>query len=180
MKYLVVIDMQKDFVTGALGTREAQAILPGVIERIRAAKAAGETVVYTLDTHADNYLETAEGKKLPVPHCIRGTEGWLPEEGVAEALGLARCFEKPSFGCPALAEYLAGEARHWNRPVSQSMTIELIGVCTDICVISNALLIKAVLPEANLIVNSRLCAGVTPEAHEAALTVLKSCLIDVI
>lgn len=178
MKYLIVIDMQKDFVTGALGTKEAQTILPGVIERIRAARAAGEKVVYTLDTHSEDYLSTAEGKKLPVPHCIRGTAGWLPEAGVAEVLGLARCFEKPTFGCQELAEFLKGEARHWNRPVSESMTIELIGVCTDICVISNALLIKAALPEANLIVNSGLCAGTTPENHAAALKVMQSCLID--
>lgn len=179
MNYLVVIDMQKDFVTGALGTKEAQAILPGVIDRIRAARAAGDTIVYTLDTHAEDYLNTAEGRKLPVPHCIRGTEGWMPEAGVAEALGLSRCFEKDTFGSRALADYMKGEEQRWNGPASKTMTIELIGVCTDICVISNALMIKAAVPEANLIVNSALCAGVTPESHAAALKVMQSCLIDV-
>ena len=174
--FLIIVDMQKDFVDGALGTPEAAAVAPRVAEKIRGFD--GEIVV-TLDTHGEDYLSTAEGKKLPVPHCIRGTAGWLPEAGVAEALGLARCFEKPTFGCPELAEFLKGEARHWNRPVSQSMTIELIGVCTDICVISNALLIKAALPEANLTVNSGLCAGTTPENHAAALKVMQSCLIDV-
>ena len=179
MKYLIVIDMQKDFVTGALGTKEAQTILPGVIERILAARAAGEKVVYTLDTHSEDYLSTAEGKKLPVPHCIRGTAGWLPEAGVAEALGLARCFEKPTFGCPELAEFLKGEARHWNRPVNQSMTIELIGVCTDICVISNALLIKARMPEVPVSVDPDCCAGVTPQSHETALAAMKMCQIGI-
>lgn len=179
MNYLVVIDMQKDFVTGALGTKEAQAILPGVIDRIRAARAAGDTIVYTLDTHAEDYLNTAEGRKLPVPHCIRDTEGWMPEAGVAEALSLSRCFEKDTFGSRALADYMKGEEQRWNGPASKTMTIELIGVCTDICVISNALMIKAAVPEANLIVNSALCAGVTPESHAAALKVMQSCLIDV-
>ena len=176
MKYLIVIDMQKDFVTGALGTKEAQAILPGVIERIRAAKSAGETVLYTLDTHEDNYLETREGRYLPVPHCIKNTEGWLPEDGVLEALEDCLGFEKPTFGCPLLADWLCGAAEDEE---GRGMTVELIGVCTDICVVSNAMLIKAALPEAEVIVDSSLCAGVTPEAHTAALTTMRSCQIEI-
>lgn len=176
MKYLIVIDMQKDFVTGALGTKEAQAILPSVIARIVAAKSAGETVLYTLDTHETDYMDTAEGRKLPVPHCIRDTAGWLPEDGVLEALEGALGFEKPTFGSIELADYLATQAED---PSGKGMTIELCGVCTDICVVSNTLLIKATLPEAAIIVDSALCAGVTPAAHEAALATMRSCQIDV-
>ena len=170
MKYLIVIDMQKDFVTGALGTKEAQAILPGVIARIEAAKAAGETVLYTLDTHETNYMDTAEGRKLPVPHCIRDTDG------VLEALESTLGFEKPTFGSIELADYLASQTEN---PDGAGMTIELCGVCTDICVVSNTLLIKATLPEAEIIVDSALCAGVTPAAHDAALATMRSCQIDV-
>ena len=176
MKYLIVIDMQKDFVTGALGTKEAQAILPNVIARIEAAKAAGETVLYTLDTHETNYMDTAEGRKLPVPHCIRDTAGWLPEDGVLEALEGTLGFEKPTFGSIELADYLASQSEN---PDGAGMTIELCGVCTDICVVSNTLLIKATLPEAEIIVDSALCAGVTPAAHDAALATMRSCQIDV-
>ena len=176
MKYLIVIDMQKDFVTGALGTAEAQAILPGVIARINAAQAAGETILYTLDTHDTNYLQTSEGRKLPVPHCIRNTDGHLPEDGVRQALANAICFEKSSFGSLYLAQWLTN---HAEAPDGRGMIIELIGVCTDICVISNALLIKAHLPEAEIIVDAQLCAGVTPAGHAAALQTMQSCQIAV-
>lgn len=176
MKYLIVIDMQKDFVTGALGTKEAQAILPGVIARIEAANAAGETILYTLDTHETDYLNTSEGRHLPVPHCIRGTAGWLPEDGVLEALEGALGFEKPTFGSTELAGWLQAQTETGD---GSDMEIELIGVCTDICVASNALLIKATLPEACIRVDARLCAGVTPEAHAAALTTLRSCQIEI-
>lgn len=176
MKYLIVIDMQKDFVTGVLGTPEARAILPGVIARIEAAKANGETVLYTLDTHESNYMDTREGRFLPVPHCIRNTEGWLPEDGVLEALEDTLGFEKPTFGSPELADWLAGNAATED---GSDVTVELIGVCTDICVVSNAMLIKAYLPEAEVIVDASLCAGVTPESHAAALTTMKMCQIVV-
>ena len=176
MKYLIVIDMQKDFVTGALGTPEAQAILPGVIARIAAAKAAGETVLYTLDTHEEDYMNTREGRHLPVPHCIKGTEGWLPEDGVLEALEDTLGFEKPTFGCTLLADWLCGAAEDEE---GRGMTVELIGVCTDICVVSNAMLIKAALPEAEVIVDGSLCAGVTPESHAAALATMRACQITI-
>lgn len=176
MKYLIVVDMQKDFVTGALGSPEAQAILPGVIARINAAKAAGETVLYTLDTHEENYMQTREGRFLPVPHCIKNTEGWLPEDGVLEALEDCLGFEKPTFGCTLLADWLCGATEDEE---GRGMTVELIGVCTDICVVSNAMLIKANLPEADVIVDGSLCAGVTPESHAAALATMKSCQIEV-
>ena len=172
MKYLIVIDMQKDFVTGALGTKEAQAILPGVIARIEAAKAAGETVLYTLDTHETNYMDTAEGRKLPVPHCIRDTDGW---QIIPELQPYAReVIDKPTFGSVALSARLTEE--NAKEPIE---SIELIGLCTDICVISNALLAKAALPEVPVIVDAACCAGVTPESHKNALAAMKMCQIAV-
>ena len=168
-KLLVVVDMQRDFLEGALGTREAQALLPRVRERIEGAKAAGETVVFTRDTHDYDYLQTQEGKKLPVPHCIRGTEGWeidpfLPSDG-------CRVFDKPTFGSRALAAYAAEEG---------FAAVELIGVCTDICVLSNAVLLKAFLPEAEISVRADCCAGVTPARHETALEAMRACQIDIV
>ena len=168
-KLLVVVDMQRDFLEGALGTREAQALLPRVRERIEGAKAAGETVVFTRDTHDYDYLQTQEGKKLPVPHCIRGTEGWgidpfLPSEG-------CRVFDKPTFGSRALAAYAAEEG---------FAAVELIGVCTDICVLSNAVLLKAALPEAQLVVDARCVASNDDKANEEALDMLQSVQVEVV
>ncbi|MEE0956419.1 MAG: isochorismatase family cysteine hydrolase [Eubacterium sp.] len=165
--YLIVVDMQKDFVDGALGTKEAVAIVPAVAERIKKAKANGERVIFTRDTHQENYLDTQEGKNLPVRHCIQGTEGWRLIPEVREFVDLA--FNKPTFGSPALGRYLAEQG--------DADRITLIGLCTDICVISNALLIKAFLPEVPVIVEQACCAGVTPESHENALKAMKSCQI---
>ena len=172
---LIVVDMQKDFIDGALGTREAQAIVDSAVARVRACREAGWTVIATLDTHGENYLDTAEGKKLPVTHCVKGTEGWRLNPAIAEALGDAMLVEKPTFGSvklPGIVAELAGEA--------DRLSIELIGLCTDICVVSNALLLKAHFPEAAIAVNAACCAGVTPEKHEAALETMRSCQIDVI
>lgn len=165
--YLIVVDMQKDFVDGALGTREAVAIVPAVVERIKAAKENGERVIFTRDTHQENYLETQEGRNLPVKHCIQGTDGWrfIPE--VNDYVDLA--FNKPTFGSPALGRYLAEQG--------DADQVTLIGLCTDICVISNALLVKAFLPEVPVIVEADCCAGVTPESHENALKAMQSCQI---
>ncbi len=171
--FLVVVDMQNDFVTGALGTPEAAAIADAVVRR--ASSFDGE-VVFTLDTHFDNYLNTQEGKNLPVPHCIRKSEGWqlIPELEKLRAERSYLVFEKPAFGSIDLMNYLAQCDAY--EPIE---SIELIGVCTDICVVSNALLIKAALPEIPVIVDSALCAGVTPEAHEAALATMRSCQVEV-
>lgn len=174
-QFLIVVDMQNDFLDGALGTQEAQAIVPAVVERIKAAQKAGETVIATLDTHAEDYMATAEGKKLPVPHCIKGTEGWKIHPQITEALGDALLVEKPTFGSVKLPQIVAQLA---DDPAA--MTIELLGVCTDICVASNALLLKAHFPEAALRVRRACCAGVTPAKHEAALETMSSCQIDVI
>lgn len=168
--FLIVVDMQKDFIDGALGTKEAVAIVPKVAEKIRGFDGG---IFATLDTHYDNYMETAEGRNLPVPHCIKGTEGWALNEEVAAALGEKGYtpVEKITFGAvnlPQLIREAAGE---------EAFTIELIGLCTDICVVSNALLLKANFPEATITVDADCCAGVTPQAHEAALAIMKSCQI---
>ena len=176
---LVVVDMQKDFVSGVLGTQEAQAIVGNVCENIRAFD--GEILV-TLDTHDVNYLQTQEGKYLPVEHCIKDTDGWqLAEEVKAALLEKEKAgskvvyFEKPTFGSTNLANYLA--RRNTDDPIGQ---ITLIGVCTDICVVSNALLLKAVLPELEVRIDPDCCAGVTPEKHQAALETMRSCQIQVL
>ena len=174
-KFLIVVDMQNDFIDAALGTKEAQAIVPAVTERIKAAKLAGETVIATLDTHTEDYMNTAEGKKLPVPHCIKGTDGWRIRSEIMEALGDAILLEKPTFGSVQLPQLVAELA---DEP--ESITIELLGLCTDICVVSNALLLKANFPEASLRVNRACCAGVTPARHEAALETMSSCQIEVV
>ena len=178
---LIVVDMQRDFVSGALGSKEARAIVPAVAARIQKAKAENTPVVFTLDTHEENYMDTREGRFLPIPHCIRGQEGWALEPQIAKecARGMVS-FEKPTFGSTALAHHAACLAAEMGAIGGKGMTIELCGVCTDIYVVSNALLIKAALPEADLVVDSALCAGVTPEKHEAALETMRSCQITVL
>ena len=174
-KFLIVVDMQKDFIDGSLGTREAQAIVPAAAAYIRACRDAGYTVIATLDTHEENYLDTAEGRKLPVRHCIRGTEGWRLNSAVAEAAGDCLLVEKPTFGSVRLPEVIREGLE-----ADDELHIELMGLCTDICVVSNALLLKAHFPEAELAVRAACCAGVTPEKHRAALETMASCQIDVL
>ena len=174
-RFLIVVDMQNDFIDGSLGTPEAQAIVPAVIQRVRDAKAAGDTVIATLDTHGDDYLETREGRWLPVPHCIQGTEGWRVHPGLAALLEGCEQVEKTSFASVRLPEIVLREAGD-----ADEVEIELIGLCTDICVITNALILKSAFPEADILVRRSCCAGVTPEKHEAALMTMASCQIDVI
>jgi nicotinamidase-related amidase len=164
-KTLIVVDMQNDFIDMALGTDEAVAILPKVKDKIRRYVANGDEVLFTRDTHDENYLNTPEGQKLPVPHCIRGTKGWE----IAPGLYVEGCkiIDKPNFGWP-----------HWNEETLED--VELIGLCTDICVVSNALIIKATFPYANVTVDASCCAGVTPESHNAALTTMQMCQINII
>ena len=166
---LIVVDMQKDFVYGPLGTKEAQAIVQKTKEKIAAHQ--GE-LWFTLDTHQKDYLKSAEGKKLPVEHCIKGTEGHSLIEELQQFASKGRFFEKPTFGSVEMAEALCER--------SDITAIELVGVCTDICVISNSLLLKAFRPELSISVDSACCAGTTPENHEASLTAMKSCQITVI
>lgn len=177
---LIVVDMQSDFISGPLGSAQAQAIVPAVAARIRRAKEEGIQVIFTLDTHEKDYLSTREGRLLPVAHCIRDTAGWALEPAIAaECTRGMISFEKPTFGSAQLAHYVARWAETLGSPDGGGLTIELCGVCTDICVVSNALLIKTALPEANLVVDSALCAGVTPQKHEAALETMRSCQIEV-
>lgn len=174
-KFLIVVDMQNDFVDGALGSPEAVQIAPAVAEHIRRRRGEGATVIATLDTHGQDYLSTAEGRKLPVPHCIKGTDGWALNPEVEAALEGCERIEKPSFGSLRLPERvaeLAGDA--------DKLTIEVLGLCTDICVVSNALLLKARFPEADISVVRECCAGVTPELHEAALKTMQSCQIAIV
>ena len=174
-RFLIVVDMQKDFIDGSLGTAEAVAIVPAAARRIREARAAGWTVIATLDTHGEDYMDTAEGRKLPVRHCIRGSEGWRLNPEIAAALDGCLLLEKPTFASVRLPEVVRGQAREGAR-----LTVELIGLCTDICVVSNALLLKAHFPEADIAVRADCCAGVTPARHAAALETMASCQIDVL
>lgn len=170
-KVLIVVDMQKDFVDGALGTKEAVSIVDNVVAKI---KDFDGDVIATYDTHGENYMDTQEGKKLPVPHCIKGTEGWKLDKKVQEALdekGFTEVY-KPTFGSVDLVEMI----RKYDVEDTQ---IQLIGLCTDICVVSNALLLKANFPEMNISVDAACCAGVTPEKHLAALETMSSCQIEV-
>lgn len=167
---LVVVDMQNDFIDGALGTAEAVAIVPRVAERIRGF--AGK-VIFTRDTHEENYLQTQEGRKLPVPHCIRGTEGWQISEAL-EGWKNGICIDKPTFGSVEVGQLLKG--MHSADPIQK---ITFVGLCTDICVISNAMLVKAVLPEVEIAVAADCCAGVTPQSHVNALEAMKMCQITV-
>ena len=171
--FLIVVDMQRDFIDGSLGTPEAQAIVPRVVEKI--LQFDGE-IFATLDTHAENYLQIAEGRHLPVPHCIKGTPGWMLQDEIAAALEQKQCtrVEKVTFGSVMLPRLLYQAAQ------GQPFTLELVGLCTDICVVSNALLFKAAMPEAPITVDASCCAGVTPESHRHALETMKMCQIKVV
>ena len=170
-KKLIMIDIQNDFVTGVLGTKEAQQMLPRLMEK--AGSFQGE-ILMTQDTHFENYLETQEGKLLPVSHCIKGTKGWelVPELEELRQQRKAKVYQKSCFGSIRLAEDLKAAYEE-----GQLDGVELAGLCTDICVVSNALLIKAFLPEIPVIVDAGCCAGVTVEKHKAALEVMRSCQV---
>ena len=170
-KILIVIDMQNDFIDAALGTQEAVGIVEAVKEKIRSYPAAD--VIATMDTHGDNYMNTQEGKYLPVPHCIKGSDGWQIRPDIAELLKGAAIYEKPTFGSTAMAADLKAISE------KEEIELELIGLCTDICVVSNALLLKATMPEVKISVDPACCAGVTPEKHLAALETMRSCQIQV-
>lgn len=167
---LVVVDMQKDFIDGALGTKEAVAIVDSVAEAVRAFD--GE-VIFTRDTHHDDYLETQEGRNLPVPHCIEGTDGWQLDKKLQVLMtDSMKVFDKPTFGSVALAEYLKADR--------ELQSVTLVGLCTDICVISNALLVKANMPEVTVQVIEKCCAGVTPQSHANALDAMRMCQIQIL
>lgn len=183
MKALIIVDMQNDFIDGALGTPEAQAIVPNVVNKMKEHKNTNTIILFTKDTHTEDYLNTPEGKKLPVPHCIKGTPGWsivkpihdeFKNEGYttysSDTIVKGRVL-KPTFGSYDLLNVLD----YFNFD-----EIELCGVCTDICVISNAIMIKNYFPDVKVTVDASCCAGVTPESHQAALTTMKMCQINII
>ena len=172
-KLLIVVDMQKDFVDGALGSAQATAIVDNVVRKIRDFQ--GDILV-TYDTHGENYMQTQEGKHLPVPHCIKGTPGWELDKKVQAALAAREYYtiEKPTFGSTALLDMIAAQYD------PKELEIQLVGLCTDICVVSNALLLKANFLETPISVDASCCAGVTPESHHAALLTMKMCQVNVI
>jgi nicotinamidase-related amidase len=175
MKTLIVIDVQNDFFTGALGSKEAVNILPNIKKKIEAYIDAGDEVIFTRDTHGEAYLDTNEGKHLPIPHCIKGTDGWQ----IVKEIDRPECehIDKFTFGYPDWDISASDDGSFSDRNFSE---IEIIGVCTDICVISNALILKALFPEIDITVDASCCAGVTPETHKAALTAMKSCQINIV
>ncbi len=168
---LIVVDMQNDFIDGTLGTKEAVAIVPRVKEKI--ASFSGP-VIFTRDTHPENYMETQEGKNLPVPHCIKGTEGWQirPE---LDRLRKTEPVDKPGFGSVELGRMLLD--MNEKEPIA---SVTLIGLCTDVCVISNALIIKAFLPEVPVRVDAACCAGISPESHDNALSAMAMCQVEIL
>lgn len=174
MKLLVVVDMQKDFIDGSLGTPEAQTIVPNVVAKIAAYPP--EAVFATRDTHTPDYLASCEGRHLPVVHCVAGTPGHALAPQIAAALSAVapdHILDKPTFGSKELAEHLrvlAGD---------EPAEIELVGLCTGICVLSNAILLKAALPEAEISVDAACCACVTPQSHDTALAAMKLCHITI-
>lgn len=170
-KLLVVVDMQKDFIDGALGTKEARAIVGPASDYIKKALGEGVEVVFTRDTHHEDYMDTREGKKLPVPHCIEGKDGWEICDELKPLAEGKLIFDKPTFGSVKLQEYAAKEGFD---------EITLLGLCTDICVISNAMLMKAALPEAEVRIVKDCSAGVTPVSHENALNAMSMCQIEII
>ena len=170
-KILVVVDMQNDFIDGTLGTLEAQAIVQPVLEKMRTYYKS--EIYVTRDTHGENYLQTAEGRKLPVVHCVKGTKGWQLHPQVEAAADEKHIIDKPTFGSMDLMELLRKENE------KELLEIELVGLCTDICVVSNALLLKAAMPENIIRVDAGCCAGVTPESHKAALATMEMCQIEI-
>ena len=168
MNYLIVVDMQNDFIDGALGTPDAVAILPHVKAKIENFNGQ---ILFTRDTHEANYLSTQEGRNLPVEHCIKGTDGWQIHPTL-EALRKTEAIDKPTFGSTTLVHLL--------QRAQELESVELIGLCTDICVISNAMLIKAAFPEIPVTVDAKCCAGVTPESHKNALEAMKMCQIKIV
>lgn len=174
-KLVVVVDMQKDFIDGALGSKEAVKIVDNCRKRLQKASADGDTVIFTRDTHGDDYMQTEEGKNLPVVHCIKGSAGWEIDSALAGVIPDAQIFDKETFGSRNLGEAAAELVNK-----GEVDSIELFGLCTDICVISNALLVKAFCPNTPVYVDASCSAGVTPESHDTAIKAMESCQIHIL
>jgi nicotinamidase-related amidase len=173
--FLIVVDMQKDFIDGALGSEHAKAIVPAVKKRIEDALNGGEIVIFTRDTHTEDYLSTQEGEKLPVPHCIKGTDGWQIDKELKPYATKCMIIDKPTFGSTELATLLKNA-----NDLEPVEGVTLLGLCTDICVISNAMLVKATLPETKVKVDASCSAGVTNESHKTALNAMRACQIEIL
>ena len=181
---LCVIDAQNDFISGSLGTAEAVVVVPNIVNKIDNFK--GDTILVTKDTHFNDYLRTKEGRKLPVEHCIKGTEGWRIEPNIKAALDRAKernkvvkFIEKDTFGSLNLITEIKYATKDWDWENYVTGKIEFVGFCTDVCVVSNAIMAKAEFQDTNIAVDASCCAGVTPESHEAALNTMKMCQIDI-
>ena len=172
-KCLIIIDMQNDFIDGSLSNKSAQDIIPAILEELRTG--GYEHIVFTRDTHTKNYLNTPEGKRLPVEHCIMGTEGWELNQEILEdacfGCDSISFFDKPTFGSLGLLSHIQSQG--------DLDEVVVCGTCTDICVVSNVLILKTMKPDLNITVLGNACAGLTPEKHQAALEVMKSCQINV-
>lgn len=187
MKVLIVVDMQNDFIDGSLGTKEAVEIVDNVVRKIQDYDKEGNEILITYDTHYDNYLETKEGKFLPVRHCIKGEHGWELNERIRDAINNLSIiinnkykYYKKTFGSVDMAEDLKDYLEYKEKYSNETFdSIELVGLCTDICVVSNALILKAFMPEVDIIVDASCCAGVTPESHKHAIETMKMCQIIV-
>ena len=176
MKALIVVDMQNDFVTGSLATKQAKLIIPKVVSKVESFLANDNVVIFTRDTHDSDYLDTLEGKKLPVEHCIKGTHGWEIGDELKHFAGVAYAIvDKPTFGSFALLDVLAPLVEK-----GELESIELCGLCTDICVVSNAILLRAKFPETCIKVDAECCAGVTDDSHKSALQTMKACQIEIV
>ena len=178
-KILIVVDMQNDFIKGSLGSSDALNIVENVVKKIESYNKEGESVIATLDTHTDEYFNTLEGKKLPILHCIKGTVGHAIDERIKNCLNNNTIYiEKRTFGSIELGNIIKDHLKK-NNLDSNDVEIELVGLCTDICVISNAILLRAMFPNTKISVSSSCCAGTSKERHNASLEVMKSCQIDV-
>ena len=170
-KYLIVVDVQKDFVDGVLGTQEAVKMMPYLVNKIKTFKG---DIIFTQDTHDQQYFSTIEGQKLPVLHCVKNTPGWNFDANILPLTKGKKIFQKPTFGSEKLVNYL--KKQHKNSPIA---TLEVVGICTDICVISNVMMLKAALPNVTIKVDAKACAGVTPQSHLRALDAMASVHIDI-
>ena len=187
-KILIVVDMQNDFIDGALGSPMAEAIVDNVAKKIHEYSDNDDIVLFTKDTHYSDYFWTEEGKNLPVKHCILGTHGWMIKDGLLEQIDACKkhnswVIRKPTFGADDLIKVLrrkSSDMTDGDSPYGSGVTVELVGLCTDICVISNAVIAKTALPNAHIVVDAACCAGVTPESHDTAIKAMQAIMVEVL
>jgi nicotinamidase-related amidase len=188
-KILIVVDMQNDFIDGALGSPMAEAIVDNVAKKIHEYSDNNDIILFTKDTHySSDYLVTEEGRNLPVKHCILGTHGWMIKDGLLEQVDACKkhnswVVRKPTFGAEDLIKvlrYKVSDITNSDNEDGSGFTVELVGLCTDICVISNAVIAKTALPNAHIVVDAACCAGVTPESHDTAIKAMQAIMVEVL